>query len=82
MQQVVETPSAQAPARPAEAPPASTSDKDRERLVQSFDDMETTQRAYREAEQGKRQAPPPKPIQKAPVEQAPVEQPALPAPPK
>jgi hypothetical protein len=82
MQQVVETPSAQAPARPAEAPPASGNDKDRERLVQSFEDMNTTQRAYREANQGKRDAKPPQPIQKAPVEQAPVEQPALPARPK
>ena len=75
--QLAETPSATAPARPVEAPPASTSDKDRERLTQSFDDMQTTQNAYREAE--KESAPAPKPKQppnpnaprKAPVEQAP-----------
>lgn len=84
-QQLAETPSAQAPARPAEAPPASTSDKDRERLIQQFDDMETTQRAHREAGQGQSPGsepapgsgsgsaaakPPPNP-KKAPVEQAP-----------
>lgn len=81
-QQVVETPSAQAPARHTEAPPASTSDKDRERLNQSFEDMDTTQRAYREAEQGKKNAPPPKAVQKAPVEQAPTEPEQPPKPPK
>ncbi|HEY5923622.1 MAG TPA: hypothetical protein VIV11_18200 [Kofleriaceae bacterium] len=57
--QLVETPSATAPADHAEAPPASTSDKDRERLIQSFDDMETTQHAYEEAGQANRAAPPP-----------------------
>lgn len=78
-QQLAETPSASAPARPAEAPPASQSDKDRERLNQSFEDMQTTQNAYREAGQSeaaktpppkKKQAQPPNP-KKAPVEQAP-----------
>jgi hypothetical protein len=73
--QLAETPSARAPARPAEAPPASTSDKDRERSVQQFEDMETTQRAYREAE-GARQAPPrgapPPPAKQGPAEQAPA----------
>jgi hypothetical protein len=74
-QQLAETPSATAPARPAEAPPASTSDKDRERAVQQFDDMQTTQNAYREAgaEQGSaaQKPPPPTNPRKAPVEQAP-----------
>jgi len=72
--QVIETPSATAPARHDEAPPASVSDKERERLNQQFDDMQTTQNAYREAEQ--ESAPPPKAPaapnpKKAPVEQAP-----------
>ena len=57
--QLVETPSATAPARPSLAPPASTSDRDRERLNQSFEDMETTQRAYQEAGEVNRAAPPP-----------------------
>ena len=77
-QQLAETPSATSRAVPAEAPPASTSDKDRERSVQQFDDMQTTQNAYREAagESGAgsgsaaQKAPPPNP-KKAPVEQAP-----------
>jgi len=55
--QIIETPSAQSRPNPGEAPPASTSDKDRERLIQQFDDMETTQRAREEA--GARKAPPP-----------------------
>jgi hypothetical protein len=82
-QKVVESPSATAPASHSEAPPASTSDKDRERLNQSFDDMQTTQNAYREAGQAQGEAPPP-PLsgqpapattakKKAPVEQAPAE---------
>jgi hypothetical protein len=57
--QLAETPSATTRARPAEAPPASTSDKDRERSVQQFDDMETTQRAHAEAQRGQAQTPPP-----------------------
>jgi hypothetical protein len=80
-QQVIESPSATAPADHSEAPPASTSDLDRERLKQSFDDMQNTQNAYREA--GEQQgAPPPPPLsgqpapattkKKAPVEQAPA----------
>jgi hypothetical protein len=69
-QQLAETPSARAPANHYEAPPASTSDKDRERLIQQFDDMETTQRARREANQSSQQAPPPPPKKKGPAEQA------------
>jgi|ERR1043165_905661 hypothetical protein len=80
-QQIAETPSASAPARHAEAPPASTSDKDRERLIQGFDDMDTTQRAYREA--GAVQKPPPKktgPAEQAtlPKKKGPAEQATLP----
>ena len=51
-------------------------------MNQSFEDMDTTQRAYREAEQGKKNAPPPKAVQKAPVEQAPTEPEQPPKPPK
>lgn len=77
-QQLVETPSATTPARAVEAPPASTSDKDRERLTQSFDDMQTTQNAYGEAKQEQAKPPPGTtlPTQgkgKAPVEQAPAD---------
>lgn len=74
-QQLAETPSATAPARPAEAPPASTSDKDRERLTQGFEDMQTTQNAYKEAGADSGSAAPaqkkPTNPKKAPVEQAP-----------
>jgi hypothetical protein len=74
--QLVETPSATARPRPTNAPPASTSDRDRERAVQQFEDMETTQRAYREAGESSKQDPhggyvPPGSGKKAPVEQAP-----------
>jgi hypothetical protein len=78
-QQLAETPSAQSQNVTGEAPPASTSDKDRERSVQQFDDMETTQNAYHEAGinsgsgEPKMQTPPPAPnAKKAPVEQAPL----------
>jgi hypothetical protein len=79
--QLAETPSARTRATPAEAPPASSSDKDRERGVQQFDDMETTQRAHREAAGGQGSAVPPPPAtgagsaavpkKKGPAEQAP-----------
>lgn len=65
--QLVETPSATNYRPSAEAPPASTSDKDRERLIQSFDDMQTTQRAYREAEGSQQQTPPNQPLQGQPA---------------
>jgi hypothetical protein len=77
-QQLAETPSATSRAAPAEAPPASTSDKDRERSVQQFDDMQTTQNAYKEAGaessgagSGSAQQKAPLNPKKAPVEQAP-----------
>jgi hypothetical protein len=71
-QQLAETPSAQAKAAPAEAPPASTSDTDRARLVQQFDDMQVTQQAHREAN-GETVPPnqPTPPKKKGPAEQAP-----------
>jgi hypothetical protein len=78
--QLVETPSATEPRRQAEPPPASTSDKDRERSIQQFDDMETTQRAYQQAEQGKaarnaaaKKGQPQGPVKTGPAEQAPPE---------
>ena len=75
-QQLAETPSAQTRAAPAEAPPASTSDNDRARLIQQFDDMQVTQQAYREAnaEANAETAPPNQPAapkKKGPAEQAP-----------
>ena len=88
-QQLAETPSARQPARPAEAPPASTSDQDRSHLVQQFDDMETTQRAHKEANAAAKK-PPPGPLpKKGPAEQAtlpkkkgPAEQAPAPPPPQ
>jgi len=75
--QLVETPSATAPPRAVEAPPASTSDKDRERLNQSFEDQETTQRAYKEAGQAN-QPPPPPPGQAPPKKKGVAEQAEMP----
>src|SRR4051794_7467233 len=75
-QQLAETPSAMAHANSAEAPPASTSDKDRERAVQQWDDMETTQRAHREARQ--ESAPPAPHKASAPKKKGPAEQASLP----
>ena len=68
-QQLAETPAARQPARPAEAPPASTSDEDRSHLVQQFDDMQTTQQATKEAKSAAKK-PPPGPLKKGPAEQA------------
>jgi hypothetical protein len=77
-QQLAETPSAQAPRRPAEAPPASTSDEERTMAIDQFDDMETTQRAHREANQANRAgqgsaANNAKPVKTGPAIQAPPE---------
>lgn len=67
--QLVET-NAATMRRPAtQAPPASTSDRDRERLNQQFEDMETTQQAYREA--GDSNQAPPKAAQPIPGQPAP-----------
>ena len=68
-QQIVETPAATAPWPHSEAPPASTSDEERHELTQTFDDMDTTQRAYQQAEgaqQQKAQQTQPLPGQPAP----------------
>ena len=78
-QQLAETPTAKTRPVATEAPPASQSDKDRERLIQQFDDMQATKQAYREAEapappvNQPSQKAPGKKAQKAPVEQAPTE---------
>lgn len=91
--QLAETPSATTRARPAEAPPASWSDKDRERLIQSAEDQDLTMRARNEARQpaSKPAAANPQnasaPKKKGPAEQAtlppkktgPAEQATLPA---
>jgi hypothetical protein len=69
-QQLAETPTARTRPVPAEAPPASTSDKDRERAVQQMDDIRDTQRAYREST--KQAPPPPPPKKKGPAESAPM----------
>jgi len=53
------TPTATTKPRIAEAPAASTSDEDREGVIQSFDDMNDTQRAYRELREQRRSEPPP-----------------------
>ena len=78
-QQLAETPSATTRARPAEAPPASTSDEDRSMAIDQFDDMETTQRAHREANQANRaaqgsgSASNAQPVKNGPAVQAPPE---------
>jgi hypothetical protein len=53
---LAETPTATTRPRPAQAPPASTSDEDRAGLVQSFDDMQATQNARQEAQSQKKPA--------------------------
>jgi hypothetical protein len=81
-QQLAETPTATTRPVHTEAPAASTSDRDREGLRQSFDDMQNTQQAYREARgenpaagsgsaAGSAVVPPPPPKKTGPAEQAP-----------
>jgi hypothetical protein len=55
---LAETPTANSRANTGLAPPASQSDRDRSEVVDSFDSMDATQRAYREADQTTKQAPP------------------------
>lgn len=69
--QLVETPSATVRQPQTEAPPASVADKDRERLIQQFDDMQTTQQAYEEAGQAERTQAPPAPVGQSAPGQAP-----------
>ena len=100
-QQIVETPAAttRSPTQQSniEAPPASVSDEERYHVVQQFEDMDVTQRAYQEAEQDRPapaaplqgQPPPPNARRKGVAEQAPppptkkgpAEQATLPPPP-
>ena len=54
---LAETPTATTRPRPAQAPPASTSDEDRAALTQSFDDMQATQNARQEAQSQKKPTP-------------------------
>jgi hypothetical protein len=78
-QQLADTPTARTRPVAAEPPPASTSDRDRDGLKRSFDDIDATQRAYREATPAT-VAPPPgagsgsgsaAPVKKGPAEEAP-----------
>ena len=55
---LAETPTANSRANTGLAPPASQSDRDRSELVDSFDSMDATQRAYGEADHTSKQAPP------------------------
>ncbi len=52
------TPTATTKRTPAEAPPASDSDQDRQRMIQSNDDMQDAQNAHREASGGSAETPP------------------------
>jgi hypothetical protein len=55
--QLVNTPVANSRRNPVEAPAASTDDREREQVTQQFEDMETTQRAYKEAKQPAKSQP-------------------------
>ncbi len=59
---LAKTPTATTKAVPAAAPAASDSDADREQMIQSNQDMQDAQNAHKEAAQGRRSAPPPKPV--------------------
>jgi hypothetical protein len=60
-QRLSETPTARTRATPTEAPPASTSDRDRDELVRSNDSMRDVQNAHAEA---RRESAPPAPSTK------------------
>lgn len=79
-QQLVETPAATAPFPHYEAPPASTSDLERERLTQQFDDMRWTQQAHEQADRTNEAPPPPPPSAQPapPKKKGPAEQATLP----
>lgn len=79
-QQLVETPAATAPFPHYEAPPASTSDLERERLIQQFDDMRWTQDAYDQAGREAPAGPPPSAQTAPPKKTGPAEQATLPPP--
>ena len=76
--QLIETQTARTPRRPVEAPPASSSDEDRDHLTQSFDDMETTQRAREEAKAKQAPAPQPAAAPQPPKKKGVAEQATLP----
>lgn len=77
-QKLVETPAATAPFPHYEAPPASTSDLDRERLIQQFDDMRWTQEAYEQADRANEAQPPPSAQPAPPKKRGPAEQATMP----
>jgi hypothetical protein len=84
-QQILETPAANQFENLAEAPPASQSDEDRYRLIQQFDDMQVTQRAYEEAREENRMSaeepldsPSPLPKRQTPPKKGVAEQAPLP----
>jgi len=55
--QLIDTRAAKSRRIPVEAPAASTDDREREQVTQQFEDMETTQRAYKEAKQPAKSQP-------------------------
>ena len=62
-QRLSETPTAQTKATPSLAPaPAGTAERDRERVVQQFDDMKDAQQAHREATNTPEATPPRTPV--------------------
>jgi hypothetical protein len=78
-QRLAETPTAKTKATPSEAPAASSSDRDREEVVKSFDSMNDAQQAHAEA--GAAPSGPAKPTAKPPGKPgsvAPKTQPASP----
>lgn len=70
-----ETPTGRTRATPSLAPAASTSDRDREQLIQEFDDMRAGQQAHEEANRAAGQPPPP-PAAQTPGSGPPGTQPA------
>jgi hypothetical protein len=60
-QRLAETPTARTRATPTEAPPASTSDRDRDELTKSMDSMKDAQDAHAESHK-KPAASPPAPL--------------------
>jgi hypothetical protein len=60
-QQLSDTPTAQTKRTPSHAPPASTDDRDRAQVEDSWDSREDAQNAHREAGHEAEQPPPPPP---------------------
>lgn len=66
-QQIAESPAATKPPRHTEPAPATASEQDRDGLVRSFDDMQTTQQGRREV-QNEGKPTPPKPRRIGPAQ--------------